>query len=34
VTQIEEAGVEIHGYLKRRVVTLEDEAGEGLNTFF
>jgi hypothetical protein len=28
VTQIEEAGVEIHGYLKSRVVTLEDEAGE------
>jgi site-specific DNA recombinase len=28
VTQIEEAGVEIHGYLKGRVLTLEDEAGE------
>jgi site-specific DNA recombinase len=28
VTQIEEAGVAIHGYLKGRVVTLEDEAGE------
>jgi DNA invertase Pin-like site-specific DNA recombinase len=28
VTQIEDAGVELHGYLKGRVVTLEDEAGE------
>jgi DNA invertase Pin-like site-specific DNA recombinase len=28
ITQIEEAGVEIHGYLKGRPVTLEDEAGE------
>jgi site-specific DNA recombinase len=28
ITQIEEAGVDLHGYLKGRPVTLEDEAGE------
>ncbi len=28
VTQIEDAGVEIHGYLKGRAISLEDEAGE------
>jgi DNA invertase Pin-like site-specific DNA recombinase len=28
ITQIEEAGVAIHGYLKGRLITLEDEAGE------
>ena len=28
ILKIEDAGVEIHGYLKGRQVTLDDEAGE------